>query len=251
MKKLVGFTFFIMILCLPFISPEASTVESENSAQQFAKKYFTDIVLDHVNSEEHSYYNLSESTNITYGKLYKVYRLSNEFVTTKKTLSDDLGIEESTEYIAAVYQDGKPVNVIGTAKDENGKYILSTFGYGKDLAEALDNKETNGGKIFYEPLADAWYIFEKGKVKGFTINATLMLGGDSLSLPEFREYIYDKYASHDEIIENGQQTSVSGDYSTPYKPKENNMNYSFIYIGIIIASIIFIIFKIRKKKILN
>ena len=242
-----------MILCLPFISPEANTVESENSAQQFAKKYFTDIVIDHVNSEDHSYYNLSKSTNITYGKLYKVYSLSNEFVTTKKKISDDLGIEESSEYIAAVYQDGKPVNVIGTAKDENGKYTLSTFGYGKNLAVALDNKETNGGKIFYEPPADAWYIFEKGKVKGFTSNTALMLGENSLSLPEFREYIYDKYASHDGIIEYGQQTGVGGDYSTPYEPKENNLNYSIMYIVIIIASIVFIIFmyKIRKKKISN
>ena len=228
-------------------------IVTENSDQQFAKKHFEDIVIEHINSEDREHYNLSESTNITFGKLYKVHSLSNEFVTTKKALTEGSELEETTEYIAAVYQDGKPVNVIGTAKDENGKYTLSTFGYGKNLAVALDNKETNGGKIFYEPPADAWYIFEKGKVKGFTSNTALMLGENSLSLPEFREYIYEKYASNEAIIEYGQHTSVGGNYAIPYEPKENNLNSSIINIAIIIASIGFIIFmyRIRKKKILN
>lgn len=230
------------------VASVANAEQSEKSAQQFAEKYFVPIVLEHVNSDDFMHYNLSKSTNISYGKLYKVHRLSDEFVTTTKKLSGDLGIKESNEFVAAVYQDGKPVNVIGTVKDENGDFVLSSFGYGVDLAVALDRKKTNGGKIIYELPADAWYIFEEGKVTGFSKSAQEMLG-TSLHLPEFREYIYDKYSSHKGIIEYGEETGVGGNYSTPYENKKENVKTNALLVTalLVIITIGFISYRIRRK----
>nr|WP_106782098.1 hypothetical protein [Lysinibacillus timonensis] len=246
----------LIIMCLFInifsITITASANETENSPEQFAKNQFENIVLEHVQSEDAPNYNLTSSTNISFGKLYKVHRLSNDFVTSKKSITEDQGIVESGEYIAVVYQDDVPVNVIGTTKYENGKYGLSTFGYGEDLAIALDSKSTNGGKIFYEMPADAWYIFENGRVSGFTKTAQLLTEEKNLSLPEFRNYIYEKYASQKEIIEYGQNTAVGGNYSLTYGEviQEGPIKSEFIIIGFLVVSLILIVsfFVIKNRR---
>ncbi|MCA1042028.1 hypothetical protein LCM00_21250 [Bacillus infantis] len=240
MKKLFCSSLVALLSLLTFLIPSASAEEVDKSAQSFAEGNFVNIVLDHVRSEEYMNYNLSKSEKISFGKLYQVYRMSDDFVTTKKALAADKGFVKSDEYVAAVYQDGKPVNAIGTTKDDKGNYVLSSFGYGQDLAVALDNKKSNGGKVFYELPADAWYIFENGRVEGFSKNATLMLG-TQLSLPEFRNYIHDKYSNQKEIIEFGEQTGVGGDYSTPYTPDENKGNSNVVY-GAIFSSALLLVF---------
>ncbi|WP_042474700.1 hypothetical protein [Bacillus ndiopicus] len=213
MKKILSMVVLWLLLIYPVIADAGYT---EKSAQQFAAKYFEKIILDLINSEDPSNYNLTNSTNITFGKLYKRYRLSNDFVTTKKELSEEQGIVESSEYIAVVYQDNIPVNVIATAPTENGDYVLSMFGYGKDLAIALDAKSTDSGKIVYEAPADAWYLLKDGIVSAFAKSALLLIE-EPLELSEFRKYIYEKYTSQKEIIEYGQNTAVGGNLNKTYE----------------------------------
>ncbi|WP_107839787.1 hypothetical protein [Metasolibacillus meyeri] len=258
MKKIL----FMIVLCLLFISsitiPVHANVEYADgeyrakSAQQFAEKYIEKIILDIVNSEDAHNYNLTNSTNITFSKLHKRYRLSNDFVTTKNELSEDEGIVDSNEYIAVVYQDNIPVNVIATAENKDGDYVLSMFGYGKDLAMALDAKSISDGKIFYEVPADAWYIFENGRVLGFAKSAQLLIE-KPLKLPEFREYIYKKYASPKEIIEHGQNTAVGGNFNKTYEEvmqekessspamEEQDSSTSTLKLSLIIGSVILLI----------
>lgn len=253
-KNLIIMTLcYLLIYTFKFpVSANEYEYLSAKSAQQFAERYFEQIVLNHVNSDDAPYYNLTKSTNITFGKLYERYRLSSDFVTTKKVLSDEQGIVKSTEYIAVVYQDGIPVNVIATAKDgENGEYVLSTFGYGKELAKALDAKSTNGGKIFYEAPADAWYIFENGKVSSFA-NSAKIITEQPLKLSEYRDYIYEKYASQQEIREHGQNTAVGGTFNRTYEEvtREKEFLSSTIKRTLLIGTVILLIsyFALRNRR---
>ncbi|MBN8203305.1 hypothetical protein [Bacillus sp. NTK034] len=139
-------------------------------AQEFADKFFYEIVAEELHAEHSNTFNLNpDSENITFGPLYEQYHVTSEFITEK---NPDLskGIGPSNEYLAVVYQDGKPVNVIGTNKNEAGLFELSTFGFSYELAQKM-GKFKGGEIMLFEGPVDAWYTFNGKKLKPLNDNA--------------------------------------------------------------------------------
>lgn len=178
MKKM---TFVIMsiVICL-FASPALAKSQIPKGAQEFADTMFIDIVQNH----------LQTSKNITFGPLYKVYTLTYEFVNDKNSVASE-GIIPSGEYIAAVYLDGMPVNVIGTYKNKSGKYEMSTFGYGIELATELD-KLSGDEKLLNEAPRHNWYIYRENKIQPLPGTAKNTMG-EEIELNDFKDIIYEIY----------------------------------------------------------
>ncbi|WP_445486493.1 hypothetical protein [Niallia sp. 03133] len=247
-RYIFGFIFTFLTFFYMNLNTYAAENNVSNSAQQYADNNFKNIVLDIVKSEESTTYNLSKSENITFSKLYRVNVLSSDFVTTNDEINNsNKGIVPSDEWIAVVYQEEKPVNVIGTFKKENGEFDLSTFGYGKDLAEAIDNKQPNGGKLIYELPTDSWFLFSNGRVSAVNTAAKAILKTD-VSLGEFRKFVNERYKNQEVIYENGEAVSVGGNYAIPYK-KDSNSNYYFIGLGVLVLVLsIIVLIKLKSKK---
>ncbi|MGA9226763.1 MAG: hypothetical protein WB217_10530, partial [Mesobacillus sp.] len=120
----------LLVLIMSLVFWMATPVSAENGipegAQEFADTFFGQIVKDELKSSLAGDFNLNpDSENITFGQLHPVYTFTKEFVKGKKIGAD--GIIKTEEYIAVVFQDGTPLNVIGTYEKDSGKYEMSTF----------------------------------------------------------------------------------------------------------------------------
>ena len=150
------------------------------ASEEFADTAFIDIVQNH----------LQTSKNITFGPLHKVYTLTNEFVNDKSSPASE-GIIPTGEYIAAVYLDGMPVNVIGTYKNKSGKYELSTYGYGIELATEMD-KLTGDENLLNEAPRHNWYIYRENKIQPLSGTAKDTMGVE-IELNDFKDFINEIY----------------------------------------------------------
>jgi hypothetical protein len=72
------------------------------------------------------------------GPLHPSYSPSEALYTGEDTPTLGARLAFRREWIAVVYQDGAPRNVVGVWEPTNGTYEMSTFGYGGGLAMALD-----------------------------------------------------------------------------------------------------------------
>jgi hypothetical protein len=182
-------------------------------AKKFAENHFKEIVVDVIQQDNPSYYHLTDNTeDIRFGDLLPTYSMTRDF----KKSTDDIkeahkGLIQDNEWISVVYQEGKPVNVIGTYRNEENEYELSTFGYGKSLAENLAGfKPSPDTKIFYEMPRDAWYLYQNGKVSGLNNPAKKMIPAP-VTVKQFREDIIERYKDAKPILDaNGYDSSVGG-----------------------------------------
>ncbi|WP_419881361.1 hypothetical protein ACN6MY_17690 [Peribacillus sp. B-H-3] len=182
-------------------------------AKKFAENHFKEIVVDVIQQDNPSYYHLTDNTeDIRFGDLLPTYSMTRDF----KKSTDDIkeahkGLIQDNEWISVVYQEGKPVNVIGTYRNEENEYELSTFGYGKSLAENLAGfKPSPDTKIFYEMPRDAWYLYQNGKVSGLNNPAKKMIPAP-VTVKQFREDIIERYKDAKPILDaNGNDSSVGG-----------------------------------------
>lgn len=217
--------------------------EAPDGAKIFAKQNFKNIVLDNVNSNKAIHFNLTKSKNITFSKLYPTYTMSKEFVKTQnKIQQSNKGLIKSGEWISVVYQDGKPKNVIGTFKADDGTYKLSTFGYGEDLAKELDKLKPSG-KLIYEFPTDSWFLFAKGKVRALNTPAKIMLK-QKINLGQFRKFVYGRYKNQDNIYKDGKAVSVGGSNLIPYKTVMDKNSFSNPFLVYMLGFGLMIIFSV-------
>lgn len=255
MKRYVGIIIGVLtFLMLPSLTDSLANDFQSTSPEEFAKEYFKAIVIEHSLSEDALHYNLTKSESIEFGELYQVNLLTEEFISMKE--GSETGIVPGNEWIAVVYQDDKPVNVIGTFKNENGGFELSTFGYGKGLAEALDRRKTIDGKLFYELPTNAWFLLENGIVSAMNSVSESVLKGKEIRLNDFQKFVFKRFKDAQEIIENGEVTSVGGSYATPYDELQgtgNSQNQFYLYVLasvlIVFGSITF--FFVYRKRVLK
>ncbi|WP_026583513.1 hypothetical protein [Bacillus sp. J33] len=182
----------VMVIML-FVSIQLVNAVNEipAGAQEFANHHFYEIVKDELGSADSAMFNLDpNSENITFGPLFKMYTMSKKFF-KEKNPDLSIGIYPSGEYIAVVYQDGEPINVIGTYENESGEFTLSTLGYGKDLALELDNSK---GKewVLHEAPSDGWYLYNGETVVPLTERTKELLKGET-PVKDFQRVIYDRY----------------------------------------------------------
>lgn len=185
----------LLILIMPLlVFGMATSVNAEDGipkgAQEFADEFFGQIIKDELKSSFAGDFNLnSNSENITFGPLHPKYTLTKEFVKGEKLGAD--GIVKSGEYISVVYQDGNPVNVIGTYEKDSGDFEMSTFGYGIDVAQELD-KLNAGEWVLSEAPEDGWYLYDGKNVKPLTKH-TKELMREEKSVKEYQEIVIERY----------------------------------------------------------
>ncbi|OIK13754.1 hypothetical protein [Bacillus sp. MUM 13] len=209
------FTFFLTFQgasAAEFYFPKGKG-EVPAKAKEFAENHFKEIVVATIQNDNPSYYFLTDNTeDIKFGDLLPTYSMTRKF----KKSTDDIkephkGLIQANEWISVVYQEGKPVNVIGTYKNEDNKYEFSTFGYGKSLAESLAGlKPSPDKKIFYEMPRNAWYLYQNGKVSGLNDSAKKILPA-AVTVIQFRKDIIERYKDAKPILDaNGNDSSVGG-----------------------------------------
>jgi len=190
MKKLL----LLMLLVLWLDAPVNAENGIPKGAQEFADTFFGQIVKEELKPSLAKDFNLNPSSeNITFGPLHPVYTFTKEFVKGKKIGAD--GIIKIDEYIAVVYQDGLPVNVIGTYETDTGKFEMSTFGYGIDLAQELHNLKA-GEWILSEAPEDGWYIYD-GKTVNPLTPYTKKLMAEEKSVNEYQDIVIERYKDVD------------------------------------------------------
>ncbi len=234
-----------LLSSIGLVSSISAEGREANSLQQYAKQHAVDDMLDTVRAEDHEDFHLSSSENIEVGKFYQSWGYAKGFVRKK---SDKL--KQSDQWYAAVYQDGKPVNVMAASRNENGKYSIMGIGFGKDLAIALDKRGSNGGKLIYEFPTDAWFDFYQGRVSAVNDAAKKLIGDKKLKFSDFQDFVYERYKDPQIIMEGGQNTAVGGGNSgASYEEViDNNSSSSFfLYLGSASVILLGTYFFIRKR----
>lgn len=179
----------IMSLVVWMATPVSAEDGIPEGAQEFADTFFGQIVKDELKSSIATEFKLNpNSENITFGPLHPVYTFTKDFVKGIKIGAD--GIIKTEEYIAVVYQDGTPVNVIGTYEKNSGEFEMSTFGYGVDIAQEL-HKLKAGEWVFSEAPENGWYLYDGKTVKPLT-QQTKKLIAEEKSVKEYQEIVIER-----------------------------------------------------------
>jgi hypothetical protein len=230
MKKLL----LLMLLVLWLVAPVNAENGIPEGAQEFADTFFGQIVKNHLKSSFAGDYNLNDdSENITFGPLHPVYTFTKEFVKGKKIGAD--GIIKTEEYIAVVYQDATPVNVIGTYEKDSGEFEMSTFGYGVDIGQELD-KLSAGEWVLSEAPKDGWYLYDGKTVKPLT-PYTKKLMAEEKSVNEYQEIVIERYKNVDT------RPGMAGGSGV------GNIQFGmYIALGIACVAVIFFFVNNRKRK---
>ncbi|MFE8697529.1 hypothetical protein ACFYKT_14395 [Cytobacillus sp. FJAT-53684] len=239
MKKFIMIITILMILALGI--PTSAESDIPKGAQQFADNFFIDIVIEHLTAAHAGNFNLNpNSKNITFGPLHHVYVLTKEFAANKNT--DGSGIIGSDEYISVVYQDGVPVNVIGTYENKAGVFELSAFGFGLEFTRNLDKlKLENGEHLLFEAPFDAWYIYNGKSVKPLSHSAVNLMSEEK-NILDFQKIIYERYKDADDNPEMG------GGISLPENTDRNENILLYSVIGILTATLIVLFIRNRRIK---
>ncbi|ESU33369.1 hypothetical protein G3A_06720 [Bacillus sp. 17376] len=240
MKRLI--IWILSIFLFAFTSPAAAETSIPKEAQEFADRFFYNIVVEELGTEHAANFNLDpDSTNITFGPLFQRFSVTPEFVQEKNPdLSN--GIVPSDEYLSVVYQDGKPINVIGTYKNEAGEFALSTFGYGIDLAKRMD-KFKGDEVLLYEGPADAWYLYTGKKIKPLNDPAKQLMKEEK-DISDYQKIIHERYKDADPNPEMG------GGIIVPENNNDDNKTTTILYsiIGLLGITSVGLFFKNRQLK---
>lgn len=173
----------ILTSCMEANPPEAA------SPKEYVEKYLVEAVLETVRAEDHEDFHFSASENIQIGELHQQWRYSKAFLENENDT-----LEKTDDWYAAVYQEGRPVNVVAISKNESGYYSFMGIGFGKDLAESLDKRTATEGKLIYEFPMDAWFVYDKGHVIAVNDAGQRLLGLEKIRFDEFQQSVYDRYA---------------------------------------------------------
>lgn len=198
-----------------FVSP-VRAAETEKTPEAYADQHFEEIVLEHIH-EGPAPYDMTTSENLSFGPLHPVMTPSRTYMTSEETLPLGEALEFTDEYIAVVYQDDVPVNVIGTYEVSADEYGFSTFGYGKGLAVALDALDDQKGDIVYQAQQSAWFEVNGETMSALTPETKTFVGEDTISLTSYKELAGDLYTAPGETSDSDLVggTAVSEEAATP------------------------------------
>ena len=118
---------------------------------------------------------------VTIGRLHPSYMPSELLADGTPTTSLSQRLELRGEWIAAVYSDGVPTDVVGVWEAAPGRFELSTLGYGRRRAKALDAMPP-GARALYEAPIGTWYL-----VSGTAVTPVNTVGGRTMDWPQFAD----------------------------------------------------------------
>lgn len=193
-KSFHSISILIAILLLFLPTPTDAKTDIPKEAKDYAAQHFLEIVHDLYQEDDPTLYGFAkEMGEITFGPLHPIHHFSQAFVMKPTaTLSKNESIQPGNEWVATIYQNEKPVNVIGVYKnEEKNQYEFSTLGYGKELAEALTLLKPHE-QLVYEFPVDAWYSIDGNQIRPLTYKGQELMQ-QPLSLASFRSLIVDRY----------------------------------------------------------
>lgn len=145
-----------------------------------------------LRGDEPALYGFDSANAITIGGAYPTYVFTPDFI-AGTVPAQGTRLEQTNEYIAAVYQEGVPTNVIGVYEPQPEIFEFSTFGYGDDLAKSLDRLDRNT-QLVYEFPRNAWYGVTSGRIRPLNDSARPLLDGET-GLVDFQTAIVKRYAA--------------------------------------------------------
>ena len=194
MRRMTG----LLICCVGLLASTTivSAEMTESSAERFADAYFYDIVMDHIQGDDPANYHMTDSENISFGPLLETYVPSPSCYKMGETCT----FVPTKEYVATVFQDDEPVNVIGTYEQAAGTYAFSTFGSDKETPKALT--DVKGDLVKYSE-ASAWFDYDGDMLTALTSNTKQMISGDEISTEAFQVLLVEEHESIEGDAEEG------------------------------------------------
>ncbi|WP_214795020.1 MULTISPECIES: hypothetical protein [unclassified Exiguobacterium] len=216
MKRMMSL--FICSVGLLASTITGSAEMTESSAEQFAKTYFYDIVMDHIQGDDPTSYHMTDSENITFGPLLETYVPSSSCYKTDETCS----FIPTKEFVATVFQDDEPVNVIGTYEQSANTYAFSTFGSDKETPKTL--MDVQGHLVKYTERS-AWFDYDGDMLTALTSNSKQMISGNEISTEAFQALLIEEHESVEGNAEEGMMDGADGysDEAESNKPTSNTI----------------------------
>ncbi|WP_214783017.1 hypothetical protein [Exiguobacterium sp. s183] len=231
---------FICCVGLLASTTTGSAEMTESSAERFADAYFYDIVMDHIQGDDPTNYHMTYSENITFGPLLETYVPSSSCYKNDETCS----FIPTKEFVATVFQDDEPVNVIGTYEQSAGTYAFSTFGSDKETPKAL--MDVQGHLVKYTERS-AWFDYDRDMLTGLTSNSQQMISGDAISTKDFQALLIEEHSDIEGSAEEGMMDGA-GDYSNEAKSNNPTSNINRLIGFAVLAMLPFGYWFLKRRK---
>lgn len=213
---------------------------TESSAERFADAYFYDIVMDHIQGDDPTNYHMTDSENITFGPLLETYIPSSSCYKTGETCT----FVPTKEYVATVFQDDEPVNVIGTYEQSAGTYSFSTFGSDKETPKAL--MDVQGHLVKYTERS-AWFDYDGDMLVALTSYSKQIISGDANSTKDFQALLIEEHESIEGNVEEGMMDGAGG-YSDEAKSNNPTSNTNRLIGFAVLAMLPFGYWFLKRRK---
>jgi len=216
---------------IPLIGGQRALAGSDQppeGAKQFAETQFLQIVEGIVFSDQPEEWGFKpEKGNITFSELYPIYALNADFAFGR---SDEMILDEPPTWVAVIFQDGKPVNAIGTHLTADGQFGLAALGYPPELPDGLLNLK-DGEIIIHDFPKDEYYVFSEKN------NSLVKLGqsagkhslGSRLTKEQFQKILVERYKNIDQWEEDS-SVGVANAVPSPSAPWQ-----AIVYSAVILA----------------
>ncbi len=218
------------------LTAPASADMTETSAERFAKKYFKDIVLDHIHGDDPTGYHMTDSEAIAFGPLQETYIPSSACYNTGETCT----FVPTKEFVATVLQDGEPVNVIGTYEQSADTYAFSTFGSDEETPAALMDVK---GKLISDAKESAWFDFDGDTLTALTSKSKEVIGGDAISVEDYQSFLIEERANPTGTVEEGM---MGGSTSSEETNSESNTTRYFGFAFLAMLPFGYLVYRRRK-----
>ena len=189
-----------LILVLASFGESVSSAEREEppeGARAFAEQFFYGLVEEIVFTDRKGDWGFAEERGeIAFSELYPIYSLNADFAlgTSKELIADRQPV-----WVAVIFQDGRPVNAIGTRQADGGGFELDALGYPPELPHGLLNLK-EGETVLHVPPADAYYVYSRtdGTLARIGLEDGQYRPGNPLTAEQFRNELKERFFRGDE-----------------------------------------------------
>jgi hypothetical protein len=171
------------------IPMHAFAAEVPEEVKKYADEHYLDVVRQLVfeKGPPADFGFQPEPGEISMGPLFAVYTVTPEFI--KGEVMEE-GIVPAKEWIAPIFQNGKPVNIIGFYERPSGEIYLAGFNYVSPELPSVLATLKGTEKLIRETPKDAWYVYDGDRIR--------VLGGEisakaTLTVSNFQRYMQDQY----------------------------------------------------------
>ena len=171
----------------------AAPEEAPAGAKAFAEQFFPHIVEEIVFTDWQGDWGFREEKGvITFSELYPIYSLNADFAQGK---SKELIADREPIWVAVIFQDGRPVNAIGTKPSEGGGFGLDALGYPPELPHGLLNLK-EGEIVLHVPPSDEYYFYSEtdGTLAKIALADGEYSPGSPQTVEEFQRMLTERYA---------------------------------------------------------